>query len=832
MKQKVAVAYSKFPFVFEPNRGQTDTSVKFLSRGPGYTLFLSATEAVLALRTPRQAQEEQSQDAVAAPESRIEQTPTATVLRMKLVGANPRASVTGADELSGRTNYFIGSDPTKWRTNVPHFAKVRYQDVYPGIDLVYYGNQEGRLEHDFIVSPGADPNAIRLAFEGVKNFELDAAGGLVLRLAAGEVRFEKPSIYQDVDSERQEIAGNFVLRGKNEVGFEVRAYDTSNPLIIDPVLVYSTYLGSSSNDSGNSIAVDGSGNVYVAGHTSGAGFPTASPFQAAFGGAHDAFVTKFNPAGSALIYSTYLGGNGVDQGFSIAVDASGNAYVTGRTDSTNFPTTMGAFQTADPPGRDAFVTKLNASGSALVYSTYLGGNGSEDQAWGIALDASGNTYITGQTNSSDWPTASPVQAAFGGFFDAFVTKLNATGSALVYSTYLGGSDLETGEDIAVDAGGSAYVTGQTRSTNFPTANPFQPAFAAGVSDAFVTKLNNAGSGLVYSTYLGGSDLDVGGSIAVDASGQAYVMGGTCSTNFPTSLGAFQTTYGGGANCILIGGTLGDAFVTKLNAAGSALMYSTYLGGSGDDGNSGALGIGSDREIVADSAGNVYVTGFTNSTDFPTANPIQSANAGGFDSFVSKLNAAGAALIFSTYLGGSGLDIGSGIAVDGSGNAYVTGVTGSTDFPTASPFQAASAGGQDAFVAKLAEPPADLALAKRADKTEVESGENLTYGIGVINFGPNTATGVVVTDQLPSGTSFVSATPTQGTCTFAGGTVTCNLGNLEKFTFANPKAAAVKIVVQVTAPEGSVITNTATVSADNPDPRLANNSTTVTTKVGD
>ncbi len=595
---------------------------------------------------------------------------------MKLLGADSRPAIEGREELPGKSHYFIGNDPKKWRTDVPQYARVEYQDVYPGVSLTYYGNQ-GQLEYDFVVSPGGDPRRIRLGIEGAEEIHVDAEGNLVLSLPGGEVVEHAPVVYQEFGGGRKVVDGRFILKSRREVGFEVGAYEANRPLVVDPVLVYSTYLGGSGGDFGTGIAVDASGSAYITGSAGSANFPTANPLQASSGGSFDAFVAKLNASGSALVYSTYLGGNGIDTGYGIAVDGSGNAYVAGLADSTNFPT-VNPIQAANGGIRDAFVAKLNASGSALVYSTYLGGSGL-DLALGIAVDASGNAYVTGGTLSTNFPTLSPIQVANGGGMDAFVAKVNAAGSALLYSTYLGGSSGDEGYGITVDASGNAYVTGVAQSANFPTANPLQAALS-GFADAFVAKLNAAGSALVYSTYLGGSGGETGAGIAVDASGNAYIAGGTSSTNFPT-VNPIQAAMAGG----------GDAFVAKLNPAGSALVYSTYLGGSGQDQGSG---------IAVDASGNAHVTGLTYSTDFPTANPIQAANGGSFVAFVAKLNAAGSALVYSTYLGGSLGDDGSAIAVDTSGNAYVTGLTYSTNFPTANPFQAANGGGGDAFVVKI------------------------------------------------------------------------------------------------------------------------------------
>ncbi len=724
-KLEVMNAYGKLPLRFEANQGQTHLQVKFLSHGSGYALYLTPTEAVLSLResvpsedrateTLRGMSKHISPEKV-TPRARPLPIPKSTVLRVQLLGANPAPHVSGLEELPGKSNYFIGNDPKQWRTNIPTYSRVRYREVYPGVDLVYYGNQR-QLEHDFIVAPGADPRVITLGFHGADKLELDARGDLVLHIGEGEVRLLKPSVYQEVEGAKRPIAGGYQLRAKHQVGFEVTAYDESKALVIDPVLAYSTYLGGSAGDSATSIAVDSSGNAYVTGYTQSTNFPTTpSSLLPNTPGAtcpglnvatgtlgipcYHAFVTKLNAAGSTLLYSTYLGGSGNDVGVAIAVDSSGNAYVTGHTDSTNFPTTGGAVQTALGGccgGTDALVAKLGPAGNALVYSTYLGGSGI-DYGFGIAVDSSGNAYVTGSTASYDFPTTSGAfQTTLGYGGDAFVTVLNPSGSGFIYSTFLGGNYSDGGFGIAVDSFGNAYVTGYTESVNFPTVNPFQAscslspygAYCNG-GDAFVTKLNATGKALVYSTYLGGSNGGYGYGIAVDSSGNAYVTGATYSTNFPTTAGAFQTRYAGGG---------ADAFVTKLDATGSKLVYSTFLGGTGYEEGHG---------IAVDSSGEAHVTGFTSSTNFPAASPLQRPYGGGpEDAFVTKLNVAGSALVYSTYLGGSADDAGLGIAVDSSGNAYVTGFTSSTDFPTANAFQAANGGGYDAFVAKIrpATPP--------------------------------------------------------------------------------------------------------------------------------
>ena len=699
---RVSESYGKLPLQFEANRGQTDKDVHFLSRGPGYSLYLTAGEAVLVLAKPNT----DAKHYAKAPAKSV-------ALRMSLVGAERKPVVSGLEEQPGKANYFIGKDPAKWRTNVPTYAKVHYQNVYPGIDLVYYGNQR-QLEYDFVVAPGADPKKIVLDFKGADKVEIDARGDLVLQAPGGDIRQHKPIIYQEIDGIRQEIAGGYVRKGANCVGFEVAAYDTTRLLVIDPlVLAYSTYLGGNGFDGAAGIAVDPDGNAYVTGFTTSTDFPTTlGVFDTAFhgpaGSLSDAFVTKVNSTGSALVYSTYLGGSNFDVGNRIAVDADGNAYVTGSTSSPDFPTTIGAFQTATGGSGDAYVTKLNPTGSDLVYSTYLGGSGFEGGS-DIAVDALGNAFVTGNTGSLNFPTTlGAFQPTFAGGgsppnpsntppSDAYVTKLNPTGSGLVYSTYLGGSGNDFGLAITADADGNAYVTGRTDSLLFPTTPAaFQPAFAltGGLSgyNAFVTKFDATGSSLVYSTYLGGSADDHGQAVAIDGLGNAYVTGLTNSTNFPTTPGAFQPASRGA----------GDGFVTKLDPGGSSLVFSTYLGGTKADAGFG---------IAVDASGNVYVAGTTFSIDFPTtANVFQPALAGGADAFVTKLNSSGSGLIYSTYHGGRGDDAGFAMAVDAAGSVFVSGRTNSTNLPVANAFQAAKSPGPpffgdlgtDAFVAKIVE----------------------------------------------------------------------------------------------------------------------------------
>jgi hypothetical protein len=678
VRSRVLDTYGRLPLAFEANQGQTDPQVKFVSRGTGYNLFLTATEAVLTLRKgSRQEHTSPGTKSSPLPEN-------SAVLHMRLVGANAKADVFGQDELPGKSNYFIGNDPKKWHASVPQYARVRYADVYPGVDLVYYGNQR-EMEYDFVLQPGADPGVIRLGIEGASRLRV-IEGDLVLSSPGGEVLLRRPNIYQELHGRIETIRGRYVLNSRNEVGFRVDSYDRAKALVIDPVLAYSSYLGGSGDDGSEGIAVDAAGNAYVTGGTASIDFPTANSVQSTnHGGVLDAFVTKFNADGTALVYSTYLGGNGNDLGTAITVDTSGNAYVTGRTMSTDFPMANAIQPTNHGGNFDTFVTKIDAEGAALVYSTYLGGSGGEEST-AIAVDGAGKVYVTGESTSLDFPVANAFQPTNRGGMEAFVAKLDATGTAFVYSTYLGGTGDDGGLGVAADSAGNAYVSGFTLSSDFPTANALQSTNRGG-QDAFVAKINAGGSALVYSTYLGGEGGEVASGIAVDEAGNAWVTGRTGSTNFPTANPIQPTNHGGN-----------DAFVTKLNADDSAIVYSTYLGGTSYD---------EAFRIAVDTSGSAYITGDTYSVDFPIANAIQSTKGGFQAAFVTKLKADGSGLVYSTYLGGKVFNRkvvtgGYGIAADSAGSAYVTGVTSSKSFPTTLlAFQHSLNGYTDTFVTKIA-----------------------------------------------------------------------------------------------------------------------------------
>jgi hypothetical protein len=704
-RNRIQASYAALPLAFEPNLGQTDAQVKYLARGNGYTLFLTGSDAVFALHSlptePAGAQiKVRRSDFVsnARRQNRAPQKNSSAVVRMQLAGGNSSARVEASGQLSGVSNYFVGNDPDKWHSDVAHYARVSYRDVYPGVNMAFHGAQS-QVEFDFVVAPGADATPIGFHFTGTQSMKTDDSGNLVIVSAAGDVLLHKPVAYQEQNGKRQPVDAQFVLNAKNRVNFKLGNYDHSRELVIDPSVsyAYSTYLGGSGDDTGGAIASDSSGNAYVTGETSSTNFPGASN---TFVGGTDVFVTKIAADGSSLLYSTYLGGSGDDAGNGIAVDTSGDAFVAGGTASANFPATTGAFQTTLGTGAatNAFIAEISSKGS-LTYCTYLGGSGN-DVAFSIAYDQSTMIYaVAGQATSTNFPTtANPLQSALAGTSNGFVTVWNSSNTR-VYSTYLGGGTGDSVYAVALDSSDDAYLTGKTFGGTFPTTTGALQTVVGGNDDAFVTIINPGGTAFVYSTFLGGIGADAGDGIAVDSSGDAYVTGTTVSNNFPLH-SALQSSYGGNT----------DAFVTELNPANpaaSALVYSTYLGGSEFDGGYG---------IALDSSNNAYVTGQTDSTNFPTATATQSALGGGYDAFVSEISSTGSSLTFSTYLGGSGDEDDGGvygaIAVAKTGTfIYVTGNTASTNFPTQSPVQPANGGGSsDAFVVKYAQGPSFAMIA--------------------------------------------------------------------------------------------------------------------------
>lgn len=658
--------YGRLPLRFEKNIGQTNNNIDFISHNSDYALFLSPTKTIFAIKNQQNANNFSKNPKINRRNPIVEST---TTLTMELIGANNNAKPIELDKLETKSNYLISNNQNEWQTNVENFSKVKYQNIYKGIDIVYYGNQK-QLEYDLIVSPYINPDTISIAFPEAENLNIDSQGNLIINVNNKTINKKKPYIYQDIDGIKQEIAGNYIIKENNQISFNIGQYDTSKPLVIDPTIGYSTYLGGTDSDFSNAIAIDKSGNTYIVGYTESVNFPTNNPEQKSISGKNDLFIAKLNPTGTSLIYSTYIGGSEDEFGNGISVDSNGNVYVAGYTFSKNFPIAS-PFQsqngnTTPDSGGDAFVVKLNPQGSALIYSTYLGGMG-DDMATGIAVDSQSNVYITGITDSVNFPVTNPIQGKSSGGFDAFVTKINAAGNSIGYSTYFGGSDNDFANAITIDKDNNVYIVGLTDSRNIPVTNALQPIIA-GDSDGFIAKFDATGNSISFATYLGGSNFDVITSIAVDSASNVYVTGLTNSEDFSV-VNPIQKSNAGSL----------DVFVSKLNATGTSFVYSTYLGGADDE---------QANSIAVDAMNNVYIMGVTTSMDFPVANPTQKSNAGGQDAFMTKINAAGNALTFSTYLGGTGNDTGISLAIDAKGSVFMTGVTNSMDFPMSKPLQSA------------------------------------------------------------------------------------------------------------------------------------------------
>ena len=714
----ILAAYGKVPLNFETNQGQTDARVDFLAHGNGYTVFLTRENATLLLRA--QSGEDASPSRPLHPGISKSAKRIATSVRLALAGANPHAEVEALDAQLGKSNYLIGSNPSNWHRNVPHFARVKYRDVYPGIDLVYYGNQ-GQLESDYVLAPGASPNQIGVRIEGTHKLKLNSQGDLVLSTKLGDVLLHKPRAYQQRAGSQQEVAANFIQRGPHTIGIEVASYDATQPLIIDPVLSYSTYLGGTANQLLTGIAADSSGFAYVTGTTTSADFPTvAGSLQTTITNpTANAIITKLKQDGTGLVYSTFFGGTGTqgDGADAIAVDSAGDAYIVGSTSSSDFPVTPSAYQPFNKGGGGYF-SKLDPTGSTLLYSTYLSGSGS-DSLSAIALDTNNAAYITGSTTSTDFPIvlATAIQNSnnsTGSQGTAFLSKIDSALSgtpSLVYSTYLGGTKQDLGRGVAVDAAFNAYIVGTTSSTDFPqptVKNGFQQTLKNPSSNAFVARIDTTQPALlVYSTYLGGgpngqgsSPGDVGTAIAVPPTGGiAYVTGYTYATDFPLFAPLYSTS----------NTPFQKAFIARVdtNKSGAAsLPFSTYFGGTIFSVGSTQPGADLAFGIALDSTGNAYVTGTTSSADFPvTPGAPQPTKVGRQNAFLSELNPTGSALLFSTYLGGS-LEEALAVAVDGASppNAYITGIT-SGNFPTTvGAFQTVDAvtgaNNNDGFVTKL------------------------------------------------------------------------------------------------------------------------------------
>jgi hypothetical protein len=757
------------PLAFVPNLGQTNPTVHFQARGLGGALFFAPDGVMFALPTNMRDQGSgvrgQTTDGRRTtddgqrttdngrrttvhgqlttdnrPRTTDHRQLTTDHITLRFEGANAEAVIEAGAARPGKTHVFNGNDPAAWRTNLPSYADITYRQLYDGIDLQYTG-ADGLLKETYYVAPHADPSRIRWSYTGAEDVRVDPKsndllinlptqgdkgtrrqgdeerrrpgdGGAYTIRPHATLSEQAPVAWQDIQGRRIPVEVHYKLLDSHSskiqnpkskiqnplVGFALGAYDPSHPLIIDPTIAYSSFLGGAGGDGSNDIAIDAAGNIYLTGWTASSAFPgtQGSPHNT------DAFVTKLSPDGRTILYSAYLGGSGYESGTGIAVDATGNVYITGITFSSNFPVT-GAYQDKKKGGSDVFVTKLGPNGRTLIYSTYLGGN-NEDEAADIALNTFGNAFVTGSTFSSNFPTNKPLQKNPTGDADAFVTKVSQDGRNLAYSTYLGGGGSDVPNSIAIDPVGNAYITGGTTSPDFPLKNALKPEFTAAENEAFVSKINDRGEALVYSTFLGGSDGQSGFAIAVDGAGSAYVTGSTSSADFPV-VNALQPALNidcGAPTCV-------DAFVTRLSVDGATLAYSSYLGGKQTDVGKG---------IALDSAGHFYITGYTQSLDFPVANPVQPGKGGSdttcgsdsrltpcADAFVTKFAPTGTALVYSTYLGGAANDFGEEIALDASGGAHLTGYTVSADFPRVHPLQDTFRGDEftgDGFIAKIAD----------------------------------------------------------------------------------------------------------------------------------
>lgn len=660
---------ASLPVAFESNNGQADPSVRYVAHSGSYSLLFAPSAVTLLLETPGD-----------RPQPNKHAVPETLRVSMEFVGANESVTIERGDALAGTVSYLIGDDPSHWHTGLPTFREVTYNSLYNGIDLKYEGGK-GTLKGTYIVAPGADPSAIRWRYTGAGAPVLKD-GALLIPVSNShdnqqpQIKEYVPVAWQQLGDQKMTVLVGYVIHNDGSVGFNVESYDPSRPLVIDPTLAYSTYLGGNAGDDGIGVAVDTEGNTYVTGPTGSTNFPLKNPLQPYYSGNSDLFVTKINAEGSALVYSTYLGGLASEISWGMAVDSEGSAYLAGYSSSDDFPV-VNAFQSARAGDSDVIVAKINPAGTGLVYSTYLGGKGT-DEAWNIAVSGT-NAYVTGKTNSTDFPTANAFQGANGGDFDIFLTRFSTTGLSLNYSTYLGGSAHEDSLGVDVDKTGSAYISGGSYSTNYPVLNAFQVS-NHGDEDIVLTKLSPSGDRLEYSTYLGGSSGELPWAVAVTQEGDAYVTGVTASADFPVRR-AIQAVKGDGL----------DGFVTRLSKTGAWVVYSTFLGGNGQ--------YDAPYGIVADEAGNSYVTSLVDSTDFPLVNPIQATYGGNGDATISMFGPLGS-LLFSTYLGGSQEDFAWRVDLDTEGNLYTTGLTRSPDFPTANAIQPALAGNPDAFVLKI------------------------------------------------------------------------------------------------------------------------------------
>ena len=763
----------QLPLTFEANKGQTDPQVKFLTRGKGYTAFLTTGGMVLSLRPAETLGSTQVGNVGAAnkPQS------SAATLQFRLVGGSPNPVIAGEDPQPGRVNYFIGNDPAKWHTNVPTYGRVRGKNVYPGIDLVYYGNHR-QLEYDFEVSPGGDPNRIQFEVKGARENYVDHDGDLVVKISSGELRFKSPVVYQTSNGLRIPVRGQYVLRDSTHIAFQVSQYDRSKPVVIDPVLIYSTYLGGSGNDQPRGIAVDSTGSVYVAGFTDSADFPLATLGSLPTGSSH-VFVAKLDSTGSNLVYADYLGGNSQDYGYALTLDGSNDVYVTGSTASSDFPV-INPYQGTYPGAFNAFLTKISPSGSSLLYSTYLGGNGS-DVPTSIAIDGAGNMIVGGNTSSTNFPVANAYQPTVGpnqgGMYGnyGFLTKFNPDGSSLVYSTYFGGNSnvpfdcggtpcwpqpVSSINGMVVDSAGNSYATGTTNTYNFPvTSGAYLGTDSTQLNGTvgFVSKFNSSGS-LQYSTYFYESSglLTSINAIAVDGSGSAYITG------LALSDGTFPLTSTSICDPAVYGWGCSYGFVTKFDPTGSTLSYSTFLGP-----NNNAIPL----SVLIDADSNAYVLASTSSSSFGTVNGIEPYTSG-VDVLLVEIDPTGTSELWSTYLGGNLDDSAAGLASDSNGNLYVAGATNSIDFPTIQPaFQDKLGGNTDAFVLKIgpnSAPSVSVSPAALQYSPQLIGSTSQPQTVLLRNMGssPLTISSITISGDFAGTDTCGSSVPAAGSCTFS------------------------------------------------------------------
>jgi hypothetical protein len=739
---QTAVMPASQPLYFEANQGQVDSTAPFITHGRDsqFLVWPDAAQLVLCKTT--------------APGAF-----SARVVRMQFIGANGSAQLSGAEELSGKINYLIGNKPARWQTGVATFARVCVDGLYPGVNLTYHGNQR-RLECDFTVMPGADPGLIKIRFDGADKISINSAGELVLNLGNGEIHQPQPITYQTANGAQREISGGYKMLDPHTVGFAVGDYDHTKPLVIDPILSYSTYFGGNADDIAWKVAVDTNGFVYVAGQTLSTKLATVGAFHTNYAGGTytgDAFVAKFSNDGSNLVYCTYLGGSQDDFAYGLALGSAGDVFLTGSTDSPDFPTNHALYpkilghsyfspRTGTLYNANAFVAEIDTTGSHLVYSTYLGGSGNiprgiGDTGTGIAVDSAGNVYVTGFTGSTNFPaTNSLVYQLSGtnntfnhltGLINAFLTKIGPGGTNLVYSTYFGGTNVDESTDVAVDGAGDAYMAGFTSSTNFPTTTNALETILGGstnfiaLNNAFVAKFAPSGTNLIYSTFLGGTNADQAFAIAVDAVGNAYVTGGATSPNFPdtaTNVPGLSNGLTNNQSGLIL---TTNAFLAKLNPTGSSLVYSAVFGGTN-------YGIDIGYGVAVDPAGDAFVVGATSSTSFPvtitnsTPGQLAATNAGSSDVFITAFNPEASALLYSACLGGAANDYGNGIAVDPLGDAYVVGQTFSSNFPTNNARQGTLNGTSDAFLAKILLDSPSLLLSLNSGHAQVAWNSGLPF----------------------------------------------------------------------------------------------------------